>query len=328
MTATPTICFVDDEANVLNGLRRMFHGRHAEWDMTFTTDCGEALSRFADRPCDVLVSDLSMPDMTGLDLACEVKQLAPDTEIIILTGTADLQSAIRAINESGIFRFYTKPCPAKELGEGIDAAIERRLRRHGKAGSEFAALTNLPMGVVVVDRFCKVEHMNPRGLEIVSARDGLFVGSDGILRAQDPAKSGSLLALVSSTVDRSSEGGAVAVERPSLMRPLSVLVASAGGGRGDRAVLFISDPEARLEVSSAVVSDLFGLTGSEARLTKALAEGYRLEDAASLSGITISSARTYLKQIFGKTGTSRQAELVQLILSSPATFQGSTVSAK
>jgi DNA-binding NarL/FixJ family response regulator len=312
---------------VLDGLRRMFRAQSETWDMTFTASCAEVLERFARMPCDVLVSDLTMPEMTGLELAGAVKQLAPDTEVIILTGTADLQSAIRAINESDVFRFYTKPCPADDLAQGIDAAVERRSQRRRNTGTSFAAaLSSLPMGVVVVDHDARIEFMNPRGLEIVSTRDGLFVGGNGILRAQESENSSSLHTLISSVLDREGEGGAVAVARPSMQRPLSVLVsrmAQDGDNDAPRAILFLSDPETRLEISSAVVSKLFGLTDSEARLTKALAEGNRLEDAASLSGITISSARTYLKQIFGKTGTSRQAELVQLVLTSPAIFGAS-----
>jgi DNA-binding CsgD family transcriptional regulator len=65
------------------------------------------------------------------------------------------------------------------------------------------------------------------------------------------------------------------------------------------------------------VSRLFDLTDAEARLAVALGEGHRLEDAADRMGITVSSARTYLKRVFSKTDVTRQAELVRLLLAAP-----------
>jgi DNA-binding CsgD family transcriptional regulator len=67
-----------------------------------------------------------------------------------------------------------------------------------------------------------------------------------------------------------------------------------------------------------VLSGLFGLTRSEALLARALTSGKTLEESAQELGITISSARTYLKRAFGKTNTNRQAELIRLILTSTA----------
>jgi DNA-binding CsgD family transcriptional regulator len=69
--------------------------------------------------------------------------------------------------------------------------------------------------------------------------------------------------------------------------------------------------------SVETVARLFDLTDAEARLAVALSEGHRIEDAAEILGITVSSARTYLKRVFSKTEVTRQAELVRLILAAP-----------
>jgi len=109
------------------------------------------------------------------------------------------------------------------------------------------------------------------------------------------------------------------LERPSQKRPLVALaMALALDGRTPLAVLYINDSERSTLPEPEALSRLFGLSLGEARLARALAEGFRLEDAAEASGLTLSTARTYIKQAFAKTGTGRQAELVKLILTTPA----------
>ena len=332
MTAGAGVFFVDDEPDVLAGLKRGLRARRKRWDMRFFTSGAEALAAMRDTPCLVLVSDLCMPGMTGLQLARRAKSMEPNAQVVILTGAADLQTAIRAINETDVFRFYTKPCPIEELAGGIDAAIRQHpVNRPAvepapspAGGIGEAALAKLPVGIAVVDRRVRVEFMNPRAMDIVTRDDGLFVAGDGVLRAKKSEDSGRIHELVERVLDRGDPGesAAVAVSRPSMLRPLSVLVSALPNDCGPpRAVLFLTDPEAQPRISANVIATLFGLTDSEARLVRALAEGRRLNEAADAIGVTVSSARTYLKQVFSKTETSRQAELVQLVLTSPAVLE-------
>ena len=84
-------------------------------------------------------------------------------------------------------------------------------------------------------------------------------------------------------------------------------------------LLFITDPSRAPNIPADLISQMFGLTRAEARLTAELAIGADLGDAAEACGITKATARSYLKQIFLKVGVSRQAELVKTVLSSVAT---------
>lgn len=297
--------------------------------MQFFSSSPEALEAFRLQPCSVLVSDLSMPDLTGLQLAHEAKQLFPAVQVIILTGTANLQSAIQAINESEIFRFYTKPCTPEELAAGIEAAIpecDARVKVQDRVSPPTsrigeAALSKIPLGVVVTDRMAHIEFMNQRATEIIARNDGLLVGGDGVLRASSSGDSNLLHECITRIYDADGDeaNGGLSIDRPSMQRPISVLVTLMDDSTDNaRAVLFLTDPDVPLNVSARVIADLFGLTDSESRLVQALAEGRRLDEAATAAGLTLSSARTYLKQIFSKTETCRQAELVQLVLTSPA----------
>ena len=77
-------------------------------------------------PFAVVVSDFRMPRMDGVSFLEQVALLSPATVRIMLTGAADLQTAIRAINEGNIFRFLTKPCPV----ELLEKALQDALRQH------------------------------------------------------------------------------------------------------------------------------------------------------------------------------------------------------
>jgi DNA-binding NarL/FixJ family response regulator len=325
-TARPRILFVDDETKVLDGLRRALHRQEAAWEMTFEESASEAIAAQARRPFDVVVADMRMPVMSGLELIKELTRLSPATVAIILTGTADLDTAIAAINEASVFRFYTKPCTAENLAEGITQALAHAAAKLPEPASVQAALgvatlNRLPMGVVAVDRSARVLFMNSSGAQCLDEEDGLTVGPTGICRASRPAATAELHKLIEGAVDggESCPPRAVSLNRSGSDRPLSVVVAPLVSWPGAEAVavLLVSDPERQPLPSVETVGRLFELTDAEARLALALTEGRRIEEAAEALGLTISSARTYLKRIFGKTGVTRQAELVRLVLAAP-----------
>jgi DNA-binding CsgD family transcriptional regulator len=81
-----------------------------------------------------------------------------------------------------------------------------------------------------------------------------------------------------------------------------------------RAIVYVTDPAETLSLDRAVLRQLFGLTPAEAALADLLCGGERLADAASALGITQNTARAQLKSVFQKTGATRQAELVKLLL--------------
>lgn len=123
----PSILFVDDDKNLLAAL-----GRQLRRDYSFETANGpeEALARFAaGERFAVVVSDYTMPRMTGVELLHRVATLDPDAVRLLLTGNADLALAIEAVNKGRIFRLLIKPCSQEELRGALDAALEQNLLR-------------------------------------------------------------------------------------------------------------------------------------------------------------------------------------------------------
>jgi len=323
----PRILFVDDERNVLDALSRSLRPWQSRWDMVFHDKVEESLAAQAEQPFDVAVVDITMPVMTGLELIRALNALDASTLAIILTGSTDIASAARAINESNVFRFYTKPSAAEVLASGIETALQEKQARAAQVNSSVeaalgvATLNRLPTGVVVVDEESKVVFTNKQGAEFLGSRDGLSIGSNDLVRTNKPKESAELARLIKISIEggENSVPHALSVSREDSDRPLSVVVAPlpAGGSGQKVAVLLVSAPERQKLPSAETVSRLFDLTDAEARLAVALGEGHRIEDAADLMGITVSSARTYLKRIFFKTDVTRQAELVRLLLAAP-----------
>lgn len=188
------------------------------------------------------------------------------------------------------------------------------------------ALDRLPFGVVFVGFQCEVLFVNRAAEAVLHQADGLSV-SHQRLRAATGERSAELDRLIggaaATTAGRgTSAGGTLALSRPSGLRPLLVQVmplrynSLVFSPRAPAAVVFIADPEAKQELPEAVLSRTFGLTPQQAALARLLAEGHNLNEAAERLGVTRNTAHSHLNQIYQKTGTHRQSELVRLLLTS------------
>jgi DNA-binding NtrC family response regulator len=119
----PRILLVDDDELILDGLRRQLRSR---FEVTTATEGKQALKLVMSQgPYAAVVSDLRMPEMDGVTLLYLIRQAAPDTVRVLLTGKADLEAATSAINEGKVFRLLNKPCPAGMLLRALEAAVEQ-----------------------------------------------------------------------------------------------------------------------------------------------------------------------------------------------------------
>jgi DNA-binding NtrC family response regulator len=118
-----TILIVDDEQAVLDGLVRSL--RRSEYVVLCATSPEVALGLLREHPVDLVISDHLMPGMTGLEFLKLVRDRFPDTVRIMLTGHADMDTAVKAINEGEIYRFLSKPCSQPELQVTVHLALEQ-----------------------------------------------------------------------------------------------------------------------------------------------------------------------------------------------------------
>jgi DNA-binding NtrC family response regulator len=118
-----TLLIVDDEPLILSSLLRSLQNKRYE---IIATQSGEdALSIMRNQNINVVISDQSMNGIQGIEFLLLAKKYRPQTVRILLTGHADMELAVEAVNKGEVFRFLTKPWDDVELKEAVDSAFEK-----------------------------------------------------------------------------------------------------------------------------------------------------------------------------------------------------------
>jgi HD-like signal output (HDOD) protein/CheY-like chemotaxis protein len=138
-----SILFIDDDVNLLRGLRRILHKHREDWDITFMDSPLDALRLLEEKSFDVVVSDMRMPELDGASLLSEVEKRHPGTIRVVLSGYTEEKSVLRTIGPT--HQYLAKPCNT----EDIVALLDRTLALRGILRSEplrtlAASLHNLP----------------------------------------------------------------------------------------------------------------------------------------------------------------------------------------
>ncbi|TAN69773.1 MAG: response regulator [Methylobacter sp.] len=121
------ILFVDDERNVLKALHRLFHNE--PYVPYFASSGAEGLEILRQHPIDLIISDMRMPEMSGAEFLSQAFMQWPETIRILLTGYADLQSTIDAVNKGRIYNYCNKPWDDAELKLLVRNALEQKRLR-------------------------------------------------------------------------------------------------------------------------------------------------------------------------------------------------------
>lgn len=163
-----TILIVDDEQDVLDSLRRTL--RHENYEVLTSTSPRDALDMLQRANVDILISDIDMPEMTGLELIGRARKRYPDVVRILLTGDASIQSALEAINEGSVHKYLTKPWSARDLRDTLRTTISGLEALRQRAASLHAA-----------DRYDEqLRELEQRyaGITTVSRIDGAYLLND------------------------------------------------------------------------------------------------------------------------------------------------------
>lgn len=210
---------------------------------------------------------------------------------------------------------------APHLARGF--ALHQRLSaEQARLDAVESGLDALSAGIVLLRKGRVVVHANRAAHRILQEADGLALREDRLVPDAIPVQR-ALEDIVQATLqpgrDGFAAGGLLRIDRPSGRRAYSVVVSPAPGGVLDArseacVVLWITDPEALIEPQAELVETLLDLTPAEARLASALAGGRSVRQYAEDAGIREGTARWTLKQVFAKTRTNSQAQLVRLIL--------------
>lgn len=255
------------------------------------------------------------------------------------SGLAPIWPIVHAVPMRGllaqfsIFRIDDRPFDPEDLAFGellvphFDQAcrIYRDLiRLHCERLALSEVADRLTLGVMLLDSHGRPVLTNRSAERILAMEDALRIGPERIhaVDREDDVKLGALLddLLMRWDDDAPRAGGALPLSRGPDRRPLQVILGrvltppGATRVRGAVVSVILVDPDAARVPPVAELATLYGLTSAEAELVQLIAEGGSLEEASRRRGVTMNTSRSQLKRAFEKTGTSRQSELVKLVL--------------
>lgn len=229
--------------------------------------------------------------------------------------------------------------PFDESDRGLLAALMPHLKRAIQLHARLShveserdlyanAVDKLAMGTVIMDENARVLSNNTVAAMLLSQKDGIKLVNQQ-LQLGNREQSLEFEQLVNKVLAQHnsstpSVAEALRVTRPSGRPDLGLIIRPvptsqwADGQSGPTVAIFISDPEQQPDTSQQIIARLFGFTPAEAALAMLLAKGLTLAQASDTQAVSQHTARAQLKAIFAKTGVTRQAELVSLILKSVA----------
>lgn len=251
---------------------------------------------------------------------------------------ASATSAVRL----GASDYLTKPFDDPSVvTAAVDQAMQKyrqRTSRHhhlqqleSRLESLAELIDRLPQGVIVVRQDSQVVLCNRSAREVLDQRDGLWQDDGGRLvsaRADQTRLLRSMIQRASHLQQDNPSGGALTIQRADNSAPLSLMVTpmlirlnnvDPGQEPNEQlASVFVNSLEHSDEATEAWLVKLYGLTPTEARLSAIMMRGRSLEQSAEEMEVSRHTIRTHLRHIFQKTETSRQGELISLLLNGPA----------
>jgi HD-like signal output (HDOD) protein/ActR/RegA family two-component response regulator len=180
------ILFVDDEPKVLDGLRRMLYPYRNEWNMVFVSSAAEALQQLSQSQFDVLITDVRMPQMSGIELLSEVVERHPQVVRMVLSGMADKEVTLPSVMLA--HQYLDKPCDATTLRAAVERVFQLRVILDNPALKQLISrLHSLPSVPAVYTKL----------MEALQADDASPRQIGGII-GQDMAMTAKILQLVNS----------------------------------------------------------------------------------------------------------------------------------
>ncbi len=294
----------------------------------------------AARECDALVLAVDKPDDAARNLVAELSHGLPKLPLVVFADAIDDSDALALVRHGAQECLDAAAFQEGRAGTTLDRVIERhrRVRRQQERETQRAVsaaasgvLDRLPLGVMMIDGRGQVVMTNAKARAIIAAGDGLMIDpSSGSFRAEKPEETKALLDLVKRTIAgevEAEDSCALTISRPSMRQSICVMVTplvarsrTSPEGRAGVAI-FLSDPEDRIDIDEDVLRGLYGLTRVEARLALGLVRGRQLDEMAEETKVSVHTVRSQLKQIFRKTDTNRQADVVKLLLTGPAAIR-------
>ena len=331
-----TILCVEDEADLRSDIVEELVA--AGYDVVEAANGLEALAKLESVRPDAILCDVTMPGLGGYELMARLRVDRPDlAEIpfIFLTALADRTDVLQGKN-AGADDYLIKPVDYDDLLATIRSRLRLvdRIRQSLLADLELqqrqmieqavregevtlaalaAALDRLAIGIFLLEETGEVRLVNEAGRQLIEKADGLSLAPAGLL-ARFASSARSMRSALATVTRDAGRAQMLAIEREE-GHPLFLQLSSIAlpGSSTFQVVALVVDPDRQADISAEVLASLFGCTSAEARLASALVAGKRLEEIAEEFGVKQTTITFHLQNLFQKTNTHRQAELVALL---------------
>ncbi|WP_026758792.1 response regulator [Sediminimonas qiaohouensis] len=335
------ILVVEDEAALCRDIVEEL--QEAGYDTLAAADGRQALALLEDAAPDLVLCDITMPGLDGYEVLREMRTRRPElsaTPFVFLTALSEPREVIEG-KLLGADDYLVKPVDYDLMLATLAARLRQVNRIRTRHDSEVAqlrdaldafadkgaaqALDLITLGVMLVDEKGKRLHANRTAQEMIAAAEYIALRGDDI-GSPDPPSDRALRNAVSKALQAARAGQekvvGVMLHCAADPRSVSALVCALPERTGDtdgaaRVALFLSAPGARQRVPEPLLMDLFGLTPTEARVAAALASSTRAADVAVDLGVSQTTIAFHMRNLFQKTDTNRQADLIALILAGP-----------
>nr|WP_309504032.1 response regulator [uncultured Roseovarius sp.] len=341
MTAPALILVVEDEAALRADIVEEL--QEAGYRTLAAPDGAAALALLADAAPDLVLCDITMPELDGYGLLSALRADWPElaaTPFVFLTALSEPRDMVEG-KLMGADDYLVKPVDYDLMLATVAARLRQVARIRESDGGEIArlrealfglsqdgaerALDLIALGVVLLDGGGRVLHANYTARSMADAREFVTL-RQGAVNATIAPGDGALRDAISEALDAARAGSGkvtgVMLERAADALTVSALVCALPETCGTSETLphvavFLSPPAQERRVSAPLLADLFGLTPTETRVAAALAAGARPADAAAELGVSQTTIAFHMRNLFQKTGTNRQTDLVALILVGP-----------
>lgn len=321
MPRTYNLLYLDDSPAAIEYLQTLLKKHRDQITAQFTGSPDTAIELHQQHTFDIVISDLRLGTTTGIDVIQKMKHFAPDTAYILVSGDADLESALAAVNAAKAVHFMVKPCSEEQLSKALTEAKDH-VDQHvnlSKASLTDKAIRQTNTAIISLNRQFNITYINDCARTLLEDNDILSISpTNGLM------SSGSLS--TNELKDRLKEAmyspekkelpfscASKDFERKLVFYP--IIQEETDTPPAEFSFILI-DPANAKSLNTHELSAILNLSMSEARVVNHLSLGLSVEETAEACNLSLSTVRTYLKNACAKAGVSRQAEIVGLALRS------------
>lgn len=348
----PLVLYIEDEPDLREDVAEELD--EAGIDTLVANDGEQALSLLGNARPDLILCDITLPGMSGYDLLQVLRQTRPDLAdipFVFLTAQTDPKQVVDG-KKAGADDYLIKPVDFDLMLATIQARIQQvaRIRQHHSVEVQnmqralldlysqrtrdsvthiTRAFDYVSFGIILLDADRTVRFANRAARRMAGCVSGMLLDGEFRLSGHRTMEAFRAAFRMAAGVRNASEDvtQCLAVSRSDGQRDLLFMVCSmfsehALDDNDPVVMVIIADPSHRPPVAASVLESLFGLTPTEAQIANAFAHGKRTEEIACAFSISTTTVNFHKRNLFEKTSTNRQADLIALLLSLPISAAG------